>query len=191
MFSQHTYTLAEILLLASPAILSMIILIAILTIMVTRRADSDEMRRLTERIRHMEDKRAGDSEKLAAADRQLFYMGRMISMLADLVVESGLILPAEVQEYLSQFNGQPIALDNSEQHAQLLHILDKFFSEGEIHELAFKLGVDFENLPGDRKIDKAQSLIYYLSRRGRLGKLITAVREERPNLPWMGGRGPP
>lgn len=107
MFSQHTYTLAEILLLASPAILSMIILIAILTIMVTRRADSDEMRRLTERIRHMEDKRAGDSEKLAAADRQLFYMGRMISMLADLVVESGLILPAEVQEYLSQFNGQP------------------------------------------------------------------------------------
>ncbi len=191
MFSQHTYTLTEILLLASPAILSMIVLIAILTIMVTRRADSDELRRLTERIRHMEDKRAGDSEKLAAADRQLFYMGRMISMLADLVVESGLVLPAEVQEYLSQFNGQPIALDNSEQNAQLLHVLDKFFSAGEIQELAFRLGVDFENLPGERKLDKAQSLIYYLNRRGRLGKLITAVREERPNLPWMGGRGPP
>lgn len=79
-------------------------------------------------------------------------------------------------------------LDNSEQHAQLLHILDKFFSEGEIHELAFKLGVDFENLPGDRKIDKAQSLIYYLSRRGRLGKLVTADLGRTANLPWMGGR---
>lgn len=191
MLPEHTYTLVEIVLFLSPALLSMAILIAILTVLAIRRTDGQEMRRLTERIRHMEDKRASDSEKLAAADRQLFYMGRMISMLADLVVESGLVLPAEVQEYLSQFNGQPIALDNSEQNAQLLHILDRFFSEAEINELSFKLGVDFENLPGDRKIDKAQSLIYFLNRRGRLGKLITAVREERPNLPWMGGRGPP
>ncbi|MBK7914656.1 MAG: hypothetical protein IPJ94_00015 [Chloroflexi bacterium] len=112
MFSQHTYTLTEILLLASPAMLSMVVLIAILTIMVTRRADSDELRRLTERVRHLEDQREQRIARLANNDRQIFHLGRMISMLADLVVESGLILPAEVQEYLSQFNGQPMALDN-------------------------------------------------------------------------------
>ena len=80
MFSQHTYTLAEILLLASPAILSMSMLIAILTIMVMRRTDGKEMRRLTERVRDLEDQREQRIARLANNDRQIFHLGRMISM---------------------------------------------------------------------------------------------------------------
>lgn len=189
---QRSFTLIEITMLVSPALLSMSVLIGVLVVMVTRRTDGQEMRRLTERVRNLEAEHAVDAGKLAAADRQLFHLGRMLSMLADLVVESGLTLPAEIRDYLSEFYGiQNQPPDQSEEAAHLLHVLDRFFDLAEIGELAFHLDVDFDNLAGERKIDKARALICYLERRGRLDELIDAIREERPNLPWMGGRGPP
>ncbi|MBK8988979.1 MAG: hypothetical protein IPM39_23395 [Chloroflexi bacterium] len=189
---EHTFTLIEITVLLSPALLSVAILIGVLTVMVVRRTDGQEMRRLTERVRNLETEHAIDAGKLAAADRQLFQLGRMLTILADLVVESGMVLPLEIQEYLSTFHGQGSAAGNeSEQILHLLHVLDRFFDADEIKALAFRLNVDFDNLAGERKSDKARSLLSHLERRRRLNELVEIVREERPNLPWLGGRGPP
>lgn len=189
---EHTFTLIEITVLLSPALLSVAILIGVLTVMVVRRTDGQEMRRLTERVRNLETEHAIDAGKLAAANRQLFQLGRMLTMLADLVVESGMVLPLEIQEYLSIFHGQASAGGNeSEQILHLLHVLDRFFDADEIKALAFRLNVDFDNLAGERKSDKARSLLSHLERRRRLNELVEVVREERPNLPWLSGRGPP
>ncbi|MCB8988954.1 MAG: hypothetical protein H6661_14530 [Ardenticatenaceae bacterium] len=188
----HTYTIIEVAIFLSPALLSMVVLIGVLAIMATRRTDGQEMRRLTERVRNLEAEHAIDAGKLAAADRQIFHLGRMLSMLADLVVESGLALPIEIRDYLGEFcslAGQ--SAEQTEETDHLLHVLDRFFDLAEIGELAFRLNVDFDNLAGERKADKARALICYLERRGRLDELIDAIREARPSLPWMGGRGPP
>ncbi len=192
MLPEHTYTLIEIAVFLSPALLSMAVLIVILAVQVIRRTDGQEMRRLTERVRNLEAEHAIDAGKLAAADRQIFHLGRMLSMLADLVVESGLTLPAEIRDYLSEFYGiQAQPPEQTEETGHLLHVLDRFFDLAEIGELAFHLDVDFDDLAGERKIDKARALICYLERRGRLDELINAIKNERPNLPWIGGRGPP
>jgi hypothetical protein len=54
------------------------------------------------------------------------------------------------------------------------------FSQAELCQLAFDLGVDHENLPGDTKTDLARELALYCRRRGRLAELERVVEKERP-----------
>ncbi|MCI0395743.1 MAG: response regulator [Chloroflexi bacterium] len=58
------------------------------------------------------------------------------------------------------------------------------FSEGELRDLYFDLGVDYENLGGERKADKARELVVHFERRSRLPVLVEGCRRRRPNLPW-------
>ena len=68
--------------------------------------------------------------------------------------------------------------------ATLLEELDKSFSEGELRTLAFDLRVDFENLPGHGKKDKARELILYLERRSRIPDLVSELCKLRPGVAW-------
>lgn len=61
----------------------------------------------------------------------------------------------------------------------LRQILTQSFNLDELRAFCFDLNVDFENLPGDGKFAKVQSLIEYFHNRRRLNVLITAVRQER------------
>ncbi len=54
------------------------------------------------------------------------------------------------------------------------------FNESELQDLCFRLGVDYENLGGAGKAARAQALISYLHRRGRVGELMEVVKEMRP-----------
>jgi len=188
--SDHTFTIAEIAIMGAPTILMMAVLIGVLVAMAVRRPDTRELRRLSDRVRDLEAEKAINAGKLSAADKQIFALGRMISMLADLITSSGLILPDEVQEYLARYHSQGDYTD-TEQVAHLLHVLDRFFDAGEIEEMAFRLGIDVDNLRGETKNEKARALIAYLERRKLTDDLIDLIRSERPNLPWIGGRGPP
>lgn len=189
--SDHAFTIVEIAVFGMPAILMTAVLIGVLVAMATRRPDTRELRRLADRVRDLEAEKAINTGKLAAADKQIFALGRMISMLADLIVSSGLILPAEVQEYLERYHNRTVDYTDTEQIAHLLHVLDRFFDAGEIENLAFRLNVDFDNLRGGTKNEKARALIAYLDRRGLIDSLVEIIQTERPNLPWIGGRGPP
>lgn len=68
--------------------------------------------------------------------------------------------------------------------SQLRRSLTQHFSKSELRHLAFDLGVEYEELPGSTRSDKALALIGYLQRYGRFSDLIKQCRQLRPNIDW-------
>lgn len=66
--------------------------------------------------------------------------------------------------------------------------LTQYFSDGELRDLAFDLGVDYESLPGQGKADKARELVAHLERRGRLDELREQLQRLRPGMSRNGPR---
>ena len=73
---------------------------------------------------------------------------------------------------------------SSSWHIQLRRILVDYFSEDELETLCFDLRVDYDDLEGESKSQKAVSLIYLLARLGRIEELIDWCSQARPNVPW-------
>jgi hypothetical protein len=67
---------------------------------------------------------------------------------------------------------------------RLRQLLVEHFDESELRDLTFDLNVDYENLGGSGKSDKARALIGYLKRRGRLEELITLAQRRRSHVAW-------
>ena len=67
---------------------------------------------------------------------------------------------------------------------QLHQILTERFAHGELRTLCFDLGVDYDDLPGGGKADKARELIVYLERRDRIRELLEAGKRLRPDVSW-------
>jgi hypothetical protein len=65
--------------------------------------------------------------------------------------------------------------------AELKRLLDAFFNETELRDLAFQLEIDYESLPGPAKSDKTRELTAYFVRRGRASELEDIIRSLRPN----------
>jgi hypothetical protein len=66
----------------------------------------------------------------------------------------------------------------------LLQILRENFSESELEDLCFDLGVDYEILGGNNKLAKARELIEYMERVGRYPELVQRAYDLRPKAPW-------
>lgn len=58
------------------------------------------------------------------------------------------------------------------------------FNKDELQTLTFDLEVDWDELKGEEKSKKTQSLIMYLGRQGKLSNLIQLLEEERGNIEW-------
>lgn len=70
-------------------------------------------------------------------------------------------------------------------HRVLLHKeIDDYFSLDELREMILELGIDYDNLPGERKIDKALELALLMNRLGRFKELLEVLTEKRPFLDW-------
>lgn len=69
----------------------------------------------------------------------------------------------------------------------LRRAIEQHFDLDELHAVAFDLSIDWDDLSGQTKPIKVQSLIMHLARRGRLSELATVLTEERPliNLPQL------
>jgi hypothetical protein len=67
---------------------------------------------------------------------------------------------------------------------QVLAILDVHFNISDLQDLCFEMGVDFDNLGGSGKKDKARELIQYCHRHGRFSELVQRVRQARPHAAW-------
>jgi hypothetical protein len=63
--------------------------------------------------------------------------------------------------------------------------IDDHFNEGELRGLCADLGIDYDDLPGPAKADKARELVLYCERHGRLDDLKKRCRGLRPNVPWL------
>lgn len=50
--------------------------------------------------------------------------------------------------------------------------------------MILELGVDYDNLSGERKIDKALELAMLMNRLGRFKELLTVLAEKRPFINW-------
>ena len=69
--------------------------------------------------------------------------------------------------------------------AGLRQILVSRLDEGELRTLCFDLGVDYDNLPGEGKANKARELVIYLEHRNRIGALVETGKSLRPDIAWM------
>jgi hypothetical protein len=65
---------------------------------------------------------------------------------------------------------------------RLIELLSTRFTMHEISRIAFELGVDYDNLAGMSKHEKAAALINYLDQRDRLRSLVEVVGESRPDV---------
>lgn len=56
------------------------------------------------------------------------------------------------------------------------------FSRDDLHDLAFRLAVPWDDLDGQTQSAKARALVQYLRQRGRLDQLCALLKAERPDL---------
>ena len=68
---------------------------------------------------------------------------------------------------------------------KLQRMIDRYFDLNEVQRLAVAVGVDFENLKGDTKVSKADALVSWADRNGRLDDLVVELRRERPFVGWL------
>src|SRR5690606_13832693 len=73
-------------------------------------------------------------------------------------------------------HGSPIDLPRLREQIRAL------FSDGELRDLCMDLDIDYEELPGAAKGDKARELILYVERTGRLPELVARVVAMRPHI---------
>ena len=71
------------------------------------------------------------------------------------------------------------------QRQKLLTMLKEYFSEGELEEIQFALGIDYETVPGKDKSAKARELILHLERRSLIDEFLSLCQQFRPNLSWQ------
>jgi hypothetical protein len=64
---------------------------------------------------------------------------------------------------------------------ELYQLVARYYNESDLRDLCLLLGIDFENLPGRGKSDKARELALYCERHGLTAKLIGLVWEQRPH----------
>ena len=60
----------------------------------------------------------------------------------------------------------------------LLDFLEEHFNISELKDLIFELKIDYDNIPGETKQDKARELILYLQRNARLQELYTVLEKK-------------
>jgi hypothetical protein len=58
------------------------------------------------------------------------------------------------------------------------------FSDTELHDLCFDMGMDYEDLPGEGRAAKARELVAYCERRGLTTELIKKCSGLRPHVSW-------
>ena len=66
--------------------------------------------------------------------------------------------------------------------SSLRRILETRFDLGELRSICDDLGIDYENLVGARKTDKARELVAVLNRRNRIPDLIEIGRQDRLDI---------
>lgn len=67
----------------------------------------------------------------------------------------------------------------------LRDILTTYFNESELRDLCFDLNIDYDNIPGRGKADKARELIVYAQRHNILDELLLAGQRLRPSVNWL------
>lgn len=65
---------------------------------------------------------------------------------------------------------------------KLHQILNERFDSGELQTLCFYLGLDYDDLPGESKVNKVEKLILFYKRRQKIKYLSQKISEIRPDI---------
>lgn len=68
----------------------------------------------------------------------------------------------------------------------LRRTIHEAFNESELRDLCAQMGIEYEDLSGTNRRDRARELITYFERRGRLAELVDVCALLRPQLTWPG-----
>jgi hypothetical protein len=74
---------------------------------------------------------------------------------------------------------------NTPFRTHLRQLLVERFNDGELRTFCFDLGVDYDDLSGSGKADKARELVNHLERRDALFELVRVGQHTRPDVPWL------
>ncbi|NKQ37371.1 MAG: SAVED domain-containing protein [Chloroflexi bacterium] len=77
---------------------------------------------------------------------------------------------------------------SEQDHANIVALfekIDRHFNDSELRDLCFQLKVDYEDLAGEGKRDKARELVTMMNRHGRLPELVALASQLRPKVKWQ------
>lgn len=60
----------------------------------------------------------------------------------------------------------------------------EYFNDGELRDIAFRMSIDYENLQGLNKSERALSLVIEATRNNKILELLGLCREMRPLIQW-------
>ena len=67
---------------------------------------------------------------------------------------------------------------------KVLELIRQHFSDDELRDLCYRLGVNYEDLPAAGKAGKARELVDYAERHGLVSDLVATCRRLRPKVAW-------
>jgi len=70
---------------------------------------------------------------------------------------------------------------------KLHQILNERFNSAEVHTLCFYLGLDYDDLPGESKVNKVEELILFYKRREKIPFLVQTISGIRPDIDFEVG----
>lgn len=79
----------------------------------------------------------------------------------------------------------------NQDHDELVRLYNRLtdtFNESEIRDLCFHLKIDYEDLPGYTRKDKAREIVEYLRRHGRVSEITQLLEKIRPTRSTRQGR---
>ncbi len=116
---------------------------------------------------------AGDAARTVYANQQaLDYYSRALALA----------------ERLQQTRPQPAPAQRAARRKHLVKLrrtLTDRFSEEELRTLCFDLGLDYDDLPGQAKADRARELVHHLDARRRVLELVQVGQRLRPDVSWQ------
>lgn len=129
-------------------------------------------------------RRYGDTETRRAERAEIISLANMLALSSLGITLNDLSGSAESSDRRSSYRSSPDIprCPHYDDLPRLRQILGQYFSDSELRDLTFDLGIDYENIPGNTKTDKAREVILYLQRQKRLQELISWITSQRPDV---------
>lgn len=68
--------------------------------------------------------------------------------------------------------------------SELIDLIRQYFSKAEVEDLCFRLGIDYDDLPGEGKANKVMHLVRHCRQHSRLVGLTALCAQLRPHVMW-------
>ena len=100
------------------------------------------------------------------------------------LADTGIVVAEVATETLERKAPAPLSLDDRRYLASLRRKLVVYLDDSELKTAAFDANVDYDDLDGGNKQDKARELVLCLARQKRVGELVEALKAMRPDVEW-------